>query len=65
MATGTVAITPTPTHHVAYGMATGNFYSDDALRASAGINDLDEYAMVSGGAALPDIFPHWISAEAG
>jgi len=71
-ATGTVAKTATtptptstPTHHVAYGIATGNFYSDDALRALAGINDLDEYAMVSGSAALPDIFPGWISAEDG
>ena len=45
MATGTVAktaTTSTSTHHVAYGMATGNFYSDDALRALAGINDLDD-----------------------
>ena len=46
-------------------MATGNFYSGDALRASTGINDLDEYAMVSGSAALPDIFPGWISTEDG
>jgi hypothetical protein len=42
-ATGTVAKIPTtPTHHVACGMATGNFYSDDALRALAGINALDD-----------------------
>jgi hypothetical protein len=46
-------------------MATGNLYSDDARRTSAGINALDDWAMVSGRAALPDIFPHCILTEDG
>jgi citronellol/citronellal dehydrogenase len=36
--------------------ATGNFFIDDEVLASAGITDLAGYAMVPGSTPLPDIF---------
>ncbi len=36
--------------------ATGNFYIDDEVLASAGITDLASYAVVPGSTPLPDIF---------
>jgi len=36
--------------------ATGNFYIDDEVLASAGVTDLSGYAMVPGSTPLPDIF---------
>ena len=36
--------------------ATGNFYIDDEVLASAGVTNLDKYALVPGAPLIPDFF---------